>query len=176
MQSQILEQLYSFAIFILVGFLIGLLFDMFRISRRTFKTSDIITALEDVLFWILTGLLIIFSIFKFNNGNLRVYIVVGIFIGITLYMLVFSKIVINSLVKIVTIIKQIISHIIKILLYPINLVIKSIKFITKPIKIWAQRCHNISGTPTSGAFTKFGKKLLKMKKKQNKSKLKKDFA
>lgn len=176
MQSQVLEQLYSFAIFILVGFLIGLLFDMFRISRRTFKTSDILTALEDILFWILTGLLIIFSIFKFNNGDIRVYIILAIFIGITLYMLVFSKIVINSLVKIVTIIKKIVSHIIKILLYPINLIIKVLKFITKPIKIWTQRYHSLSGVPTSGAPTKFGKKLLKMKKKQNKSKLKKDFA
>ena len=115
MQPQILEQLYSFAIFILVGFLIGLLFDMFRISRRTFKTSDIITYLEDILFWILSGLLILFSIFKFNNGDIRAYIILGIFIGLALYMLVFSKIVINTLVKIILVIKQIISFVSKLM-------------------------------------------------------------
>ncbi len=63
MQSQPLEQLYSFAIFILVGFLIGLLFDIFRISRKTFKTSDLVTSIEDVLFWILTRIInIVFNI------------------------------------------------------------------------------------------------------------------
>lgn len=164
MQSQILEQLYSFAIFILVGFLIGLLFDMFRISRRTFKTSDIVTCLEDVLFWILTGLLILFSIFKFNNGNIRVYIILGIFIGLALYMLVFSKIVINTLVKIVLIVKQIISFIIKVILYPINLILKIFKIATKPIKKLLKNLTNIL------------KKVPKISKKQNKSKYRKDFA
>lgn len=164
MQSQAFEQFYSFIIFILVGFLIGLLFDIFRISRKTFKTSDIITSIEDILFWILTGLLILFSIFKFNNGDIRVYIILGILIGIALYMLVFSKIVINTLVKIILIIKKIISFIIRIILYPINLIIKICKFITKPIRKLIQNLAN-----------KF-KKILKMKKTQNKSKLKKDFA
>lgn len=164
MQSQVLEQFYSFIIFILVGFLIGLLFDIFRISRKTFKTSDIITSIEDILFWILTGLLILFSIFKFNNGDIRVYIILGIFIGIALYMLVFSKIVINTLVKIIFIIKRIISFIIKIILYPINLILKIFKFVAKPIKKMLKNMTNKC------------KKILKMKKRQNKSKLKKDFA
>lgn len=164
MQSQVLEQFYSFIIFILVGFLIGLLFDIFRISRKTFKTSDIITSIEDILFWILTGLLILFSILKFNNGDIRVYIILGIFIGIALYMLVFSKIVINTVVKIIFIIKRIISFILKIVFYPINLILKIFKFITKPVKKLLKSTTN-----------KF-KKILKMKKRQNKSNLKKDFA
>ncbi len=164
MQPQILEQLYSFAIFILVGFLIGLLFDMFRISRRTFKTSDIITYLEDILFWILSGLLILFSIFKFNNGDIRAYIILGIFIGLALYMLVFSKIVINTLVKIILVIKQIISFVSKIILYPIKLITKISKIVTKPIKkLLKNLTNNI-------------KKIPKISKKQNKSKYKKDFA
>lgn len=164
MQPQILEQLYSFAIFILVGFLIGLLFDMFRISRRTFKTSDIITYLEDILFWILSGLLILFSIFKFNNGDIRAYIILGIFIGLALYMLVFSKIVINTLVKIILVIKQIISFVSKIILYPIKLITRIFKIVTKPIKkLLKNLTNNI-------------KKIPKISKKQNKSKYKKDFA
>ncbi len=135
MQSQLLGQLYSFFVFILVGFLIGLLFDMFRISRRTFKTSDIVTSIEDILFWLLSGLLIIFSLFKFNNGDIRAYIIVGLIAGISIYILVFSKLIINTLVKIITFIKKIISKIIKIFLIPINLIKKIFKVLTKPIKI-----------------------------------------
>lgn len=159
MQSQILEQLCSFATFILVGFLIGLLFDSFRILRKTFKTSDLITGVEDVLFWLLTGLLTIFSIFKFNNGNIRVYIILGIFIGITIYMLVFSKSVVNILTKVITYIKKIVLFIIKLISYPFNIIRKVILFITNAIK-------KLANKPI---------KVLKTMKRQNKSKLKKDF-
>ncbi len=164
MQTQSLQQLYSFIIFILVGFLIGLLFDMFRISRKTFKTSDIVTSLEDILFWILTGLLIIFSLFKFNNGDIRVYIIVSLIIGITIYMLLFSKIVITILVKFINVIKKIVSYILKFILYPVRLILKILKILFKPIK-------KIQNNMTNKI-----KKILKMKKMQNKSDSKKDFA
>lgn len=134
MQSQVLGQLYSFIVFILVGFLIGLLFDMFRISRRTFKTSDIVTSIEDILFWLLAGLLIIFSLFKFNNGDIRVYIIIGLIAGVSIYILIFSKLIINTLVKIIMFIKKIMSKIIKICLFPINIFKMIFKILTKPIK------------------------------------------
>ena len=63
------NQAYAFIVFILNGFLIGLLFDIFRIFRKSFKTPDFITCLEDFIFWIITGLLLLYSIFKFNNGE-----------------------------------------------------------------------------------------------------------
>ena len=43
-----------FLIFVLNGFAIGFLFDIFRILRKAFKTTDTITYIEDILFWILT--------------------------------------------------------------------------------------------------------------------------
>ena len=164
MQFQLLEQLYSFAVFILVGFLIGLLFDFFRISRRTFKTSDLITSIEDVLFWILSGLLILFTIFKFNNGDIRIYIILSILIGIVIYILVFSKIVMNTLVKIIIFIKRIISHLLKICSYPIQFILKLLKNLIKPVKILQKAISNKI------------KKIIKIKKNKNKSYFKKDFA
>ena len=52
-------QVYLFLIFIINGFIIGLLFDFFRILRKAIKTSDFITYIEDALFWILTGFIIL---------------------------------------------------------------------------------------------------------------------
>ena len=46
------NQAYLFFIFTMNGILIGLLFDFFRISRKVFKTNDVMTYIEDVLFWI----------------------------------------------------------------------------------------------------------------------------
>ena len=73
-----LNQLYTFLIFILVGMVIGITYDIFRILRKSFKTIDIITYIQDFLFWIITGVILLYSIFTFNNGELRSYIFIGI--------------------------------------------------------------------------------------------------
>ena len=107
-----LNQAYVFLIFILTGFILGILFDVFRILRRSFKTTDFITYIEDVIFWILTGLITLYSLFKFNNGEIRLYIFFGMALGIALYMLTFSKIFVKLSVNIILFVKKIINFII----------------------------------------------------------------
>ena len=102
MQNQVL----TFIIFILNGFLIGLLFDIFRVLRKSFKTPDSITYMQDILFWILSGFLTIFTILKFNNGEIRFFIFFGIFLGFSIYMLVFSSLFIKVSVSILTLLKK----------------------------------------------------------------------
>ena len=83
----ITNQATLFLIFIVNGIIIGFLFDIFRILRRSFKTSDLITYIEDILFWILTGIIVLYSIFIFNNGEIRFFMFLAIGLGITFYML-----------------------------------------------------------------------------------------
>lgn len=94
------NQAYLFIVFSLTGVVIGLLFDFFRILRRSFKTSNIITYFEDVLFWILTGVLILYNVWYFNNGEIRIYMFLGIIMGVLIYMLTLSNIIISLLSKI----------------------------------------------------------------------------
>ena len=61
--QEVYEQLFCLLIFIVTGILIGLLFDIFRILRKSFHTSDIITYIQDILFWLLAGSMIIFYIY-----------------------------------------------------------------------------------------------------------------
>ena len=42
------NQAYLFLIFTINGILIGFLFDIFRILRKSFKTNDLITYIEDI--------------------------------------------------------------------------------------------------------------------------------
>lgn len=118
------NQEYAFIIFILNGLLIGLLFDIFRILRKSFKTPDLITYIEDIIFWILSGLILLYSIFKFNNGELRLYIFIGVIIGILIYMLIFSRLFINISVYIIFFIKKILFII---LIIPVKFIIKILK-------------------------------------------------
>ncbi len=121
------NQAYLFVMFIINGILIGFLFDIFRILRKSFKTKDIITYIEDVTFWILTGILTLYFIFKYNNGEIRLYIFFGIIFGTLIYILTLSKYIIKFSVTIINFIKSVLIKIIKIITYPIKLVINILK-------------------------------------------------
>ena len=53
----ITNQAYIFIIFVIVGIIVGIIFDFFRILRKSFKTKDFVTYIEDIVFCILTGLI-----------------------------------------------------------------------------------------------------------------------
>lgn len=156
----IMNQIYLFFIFIVNGIIIGILFDFFRILRKSFKTSDILTYFEDLLFWILTGFSILYFIFVFNNGEIRLFMFLGIAVGIALYMLVFSKLFIKINVTIITFIKKAITTIIRIILIPFKF-IKKLFF--KPISFIF---INIRKSSTN-LYNNFIKNIKKHKKIEN---------
>lgn len=122
-----MNQLINMLLFILTGIVIGVLFDIFRIIRRSFKTPDFLTYIEDILFWLMAGIILLFTIFTFNNGEIRLYIFVSLLFGLTIYLLTLSKFFIKINVKIIGILK-------KIVCYPIKLIYNFIKkFIFRPI-------------------------------------------
>lgn len=120
------NQAYLFLVFSLTGVVIGVLFDFFRILRRTIKTGNIVTYIQDIIFWILTGILVLYNIWYFNNGEIRVYMFLGIIIGTLIYMSTLS----NIFVKFFT---TILSAIIKILKLPFKTITKFFRTIITSI-------------------------------------------
>lgn len=162
------NQAYLFIIFVINGVLIGLLFDFFRILRRSFKTNDFMTYVEDIIFWILTGLIILYSIFTFNNGEIRFFMFLAILLGIIIYMLSLSSYVIKINVKIIITIKNIIRKIFGILIFPIKTILVFIrKIFFKPISFVIINIKKILQN-----FLK--KDIIKFKKSKN-SKMKEGF-
>ena len=94
------NQAYLFFVFSLTGVVIGILFDFFRILRRSIKTSNLVTYIQDILFWILTGIIVLYSIWYFNNGELRIFVFLGLIIGILIYMTTLSSIIVKIFTKI----------------------------------------------------------------------------
>ena len=121
------NQAYLFSIFIANGFIIGILFDFFRILRKVFKTSDFITYIEDLLFWILTGSIMLYSIFVFNNGEIRLFMFLAIIIGVIIYMILLSSHVIKVNVMIINILKKILLKIFAVIVIPLKFICKIIK-------------------------------------------------
>lgn len=130
----VLNQANLFLIFTIEGIIIGFIFDIFRILRKSFKTSDIVTYIQDILFWIITGILILYSIFVFNYGEIRFFMFVGIFIGAMFYMLLISRYVIKISVTAIEIFKKTIIFVLKIVSFPFQFIYKmSKKIFTKPV-------------------------------------------
>ena len=123
----IINQSYLFAIFMINGIIIGILFDIFRILRKTIKTNDIFTYVEDIIFWILTGATILYSAFVFNNGEIRLFMFLAIILGCFIYMVLLSSKVIKINVTIINFIKQILINILKILALPFQYIYKLLK-------------------------------------------------
>ncbi len=141
----ITTQAKLFLIFTVNGIIIGLLFDFFRILRKSFKTKDFITYIEDIIFWILTGFIILYSTFTFNNGEIRLFLFVGIILGILLYMLFISSYVIKINVSIITFIKKLVIKIFNIVIIPFKFIYKLIrKVFFKPISFCIINIRKIS--------------------------------
>lgn len=123
------NQAYLFICFALVWIIIGIVFYLFIILRKTFKTKDLITYIEDIFFWIITGIIIIYSMYKFCDGELRLFMIIGIILGAILYLITISEYVIKISVYIINILKRI-------LYFPLKIVFKFIRrFILRPITI-----------------------------------------
>ena len=123
MNALLLSQFNTVFIFFLTGICIGLLFDFFRIQRKVLKTCDFITYIQDILFWIVSGLIIIFVIMKYTKGEIRIYMVLGIILGILIYFLIISKYIMKIFVCILSFLLNIIGK----LLFPIKKIYKIIK-------------------------------------------------
>lgn len=99
MNELLQSQISILLIFCLTGLCIGLLFDFFRIQRKLFKTHDFITYIQDILFWIISGIILIFVIMKYTNGEIRIYMILGIIIGFFIYFCLISKYIIKIFVS-----------------------------------------------------------------------------
>ena len=142
------NQAYLFLVFSLTGVIIGTLFDFFRILRRTIKTANIITYIEDILFWILTGLLILYNIWYFNNGEIRIFMFLAIVLGILIYMSTLSNV-------LITIFTKVLQLIIKVLELPFKTILAIFrKIITAILPLFSKITKNF--TNKKGIFENNG--------------------
>ena len=164
-----INQVYLFIVYLLCGIAIGIFFDIFRVLRRSFKTPDVVTYIEDVIFGVLTGVFLIIMLFVLNNGELRFYIFIAIILGLAIYFLTISKFFIKINVKILTTIKKSILKILSIIFYPINMLLN---FLRKYVLEVALKPFRILTINVKGFCNKNLKKSKNTKKIQ---KNKKDF-
>lgn len=118
---QSLNQGQEFLCYLVVGIILALIFDLFRSSRYTFKTTDLITHIEDAVFLMLSAVILILSNLVISSGILRFYIILAIVLGILTYSLTISKVCVIIFKYIFKTIKFVVNKILEIHLWKIFL-------------------------------------------------------
>ena len=91
----ITNQVYVFFWSILIGAVLTLIFDFFRLMRRNKETRDLIVYIQDIFFWLIVAVVIIISAFITNSGELRGYMFIGYALGSMFYLLLLSKLILK---------------------------------------------------------------------------------
>lgn len=123
-----------FLLFFIIGIIIGLIFDFFKVLRKSFKTKDLTTFIEDLLFLIISGAIIILGIIKLNGGEVRFYLFLGIFFGVLIYSLTISNLYVIILYEFVRICKKVFSIFSKIFFKILQILKNIFKYIFSKIK------------------------------------------
>ena len=128
------------------GMLIAFLYDAFRIKRKAMKTGTFSLYVEDIVYWVIVAIIMFGTIYISNDGELRGFIFLGTFIGIIIYILFLSKIVMMILITLLRIIHKVFTMVWKVATYPFRVIFKilsipgllilsRIKRISKRIKV-----------------------------------------
>ena len=126
--------------------------------------------LQDILFWILTGFIILYSTFTFNNGEIRIFMFIAILIGVVAYMTLISSYVIKINVTIINFFKNIIQKIFNVLIMPFKWIYRVIKKIfNKPLsfvkKLIIRSRNNLNSKKEN--FVKILQKNMKLNKQKH---------
>mgnify|MGYP002768872719 CR=1 FL=1 len=69
----------------LLGIVLGAAYDVFRIVRMIINSKSITIFIQDVSYFIVSGLITFFFVLKTNSGDSRFYIIIGEGIGWIVY-------------------------------------------------------------------------------------------
>ena len=84
-------QVLTFFAAILLGIMLCVFYDIFRAVRCYKKTSFVVTAVEDLFFWIVAALITFILLLAGTNGEVRFYVILGEVLGFGLSTISISK-------------------------------------------------------------------------------------
>lgn len=127
-------QLKFFLISVVSGIVLLMSYDGIRIFRRIMRHKNYLVYIEDIMFWLISAVLIFAMMFKQNNGTIRGFSIMGMVIGMLAYNFSISPYVVNGVSKAMKFVLGVIKKIIDFLLSPFAFFIKKIYWLFKKIK------------------------------------------
>lgn len=91
----------------------SVLYDGLRISRRIFRRNVIVVGIEDIIFWSISGVYIFCTMYDFNGGSMRFNAFIFVALGMLLYEVSLSPIIVKYFSLILLKFKNIIVRLLK---------------------------------------------------------------
>ncbi len=88
------------------GVLWGMLYDLMRIKRELLPSPAIIVFFEDILFMFVGGAFVLLCAYAYNNGNYRWYELPVMLMGVCLYRVTLSRLLMGVSLKCVRLLKR----------------------------------------------------------------------
>lgn len=107
----------------IIGAIIGVIYDIFKVKREIFGKKLIIYIVDDLLFSLLYTTILVFAIFLTNYGYVRWYEIVAALFGFFLYKVTVSNLFVRAATLIIRFILKILKAIIAFLLKPVTVIL-----------------------------------------------------
>lgn len=90
MQS-LASQFYAFLVTVSIGGIVGILYDIYKVLLSIVRPKKVVNNLGDLLFWIIVTIIGFCMLIIGNWGEIRLYVFVGIFLGVAIYFKLLSR-------------------------------------------------------------------------------------
>ena len=114
------NQEFIFLSFFIVGIILGIIYDIFKVKRKLFGFNTVTLFVDDFLYSLLCLVFVITCVFVFNNGIIRWYEFLMCAFGFLLYKATASKVVIYVMFSIIEYIHRVIKLIQSLIMIPVS--------------------------------------------------------
>lgn len=144
MSGEIQSEIFFFLVCAATGVLLMFGYDLLRALRRVWTHGNLLLAIEDFLYWSLAGILVFGVIFLKNSGRVRGFSLCAIALGMGLYHISASRLILRGVSGMLRILLTILSKIAGIVLRPLKYLTK--KVCKKPKKALKKRIKEVKMT------------------------------
>ena len=143
-------QLMAFAAAIAIGSIMGISYDAIRITRRVVRIKSVIVQLEDAVYWITAAIWAFLVVLNRFDGEIRLFNIVGIGVGMAIYFASLSRLVMALADKFTEVMKRFfrrmyrpIGRFWRIITYPVKNLIKLADKRTKKVLHLCKVCAKL---------------------------------
>lgn len=97
------EETIIFLIFVVMGMVFSVIFDVFRAIRKVKKLKNKTIYFQDIIYFFIIGAILLIIIINYMNTELRMYLILAIILGVIIYISTVGNIIMNLIVKFIKI-------------------------------------------------------------------------
>lgn len=118
------------------GVLLLAVYDCLRIFRKVINHGVVWISIEDIFYWMVSGVIIFRMMYEMNNGIIRGFSLIGILLGMILYKYSISEIVVKWISFLLIKIKRFLSNLLHILIKPLKFLLAKLHKLI--LQLWTQ--------------------------------------